>query len=66
MSAEIGPFDKELQMFREPPKEPDLGRLRFLRWLAERGMLEHKTVGEPYGEFAAPGECEIVSKERRG
>ena len=39
-------------MFREPSCEPDLGVLRFLRWLAERGELEHEVSGASSGELA--------------
>jgi hypothetical protein len=45
-------YDGELQMFREPSREPDLGVLRFLRWLAERGELEHALSGASSGELA--------------
>ncbi len=45
-------YDPDLQMFTDPPRELDLSRLRFLRWLAEREQLEHAPVGEPSGEFA--------------
>ena len=46
------PYDGDLQMYREPAREPDLGLLRFLRWLAERGALEHETFGPSSGELA--------------
>lgn len=46
-------FDTEMQMFVEQPKEPDIARLRFLRWLGENGRLEHETAGEPSGDLAA-------------
>ena len=45
-------FDPELPMFGEPLREPDLGPLRFLRWLAEHGRLEHAPLCEPCGECA--------------
>jgi hypothetical protein len=45
-------YDPELQMYIEYPREPDLARLRFLRWLGEQGLLEHSTAGTPSGEFA--------------
>jgi hypothetical protein len=45
-------YDGDLQMFREPSCEPDLGVLRFLRWLAERGELEHELSGVSSGELA--------------
>jgi hypothetical protein len=40
-------------MFLEAPREPDLAHLGFLRWLAERELLEHTVSGSPSGEFAA-------------
>jgi hypothetical protein len=45
-------YDGELGMFREAPRPVDAGHLRFLRWLAERGRLEHPVAGPPYGELA--------------
>lgn len=42
-------YDGELQMFVQAPQEPDSGRLRFLRWLAERGRLEHAVAGPSDG-----------------
>jgi hypothetical protein len=48
-----GDFDSDLQMFVVPTREPDLERLRFLRWLAERGCLEHAPVGPPSGAYAS-------------
>ena len=34
----------------ERPREADLAKLRFLRWLAEQGRLEHEVFGPPRGE----------------
>jgi hypothetical protein len=45
-------YDPDLQMFIGPPRGPDPARLRFLRWLAERGRLEHPAAGPPAGEYA--------------
>jgi hypothetical protein len=45
-----GLYDKDLQMFRDRPREINLNKLLFLRWLAEQGKLEHETFGEPTGE----------------
>jgi len=42
-------FDGDLQMFRETTREFNLAHLRFLRWLAEQGRLEHKPLGPPSG-----------------
>ena len=49
----LGRYDSALQMFVEPPREPDLARLTFLRWLVERGRLDHGPAGAPSGEVAA-------------
>jgi hypothetical protein len=45
-------FDSELQMFANEPRDPGLAHLEFLRWLTERGRLEHEPVGAPVGEYA--------------
>jgi hypothetical protein len=45
-------YDAELHMFREPPRSVDLARLRFVRWLAEHGRLEHYPAGAPSGPFS--------------
>ncbi|MCC6175302.1 MAG: hypothetical protein IT305_08385 [Chloroflexi bacterium] len=50
----VGRYDTSLQMFVEEPREPNLARLGFMRWLAERGRLEHAPMGEAEGEFARP------------
>ena len=44
-------YDGSLQMFVEEPREPDFARLAFLRWLGERGLLEHELFGPPSGPF---------------
>ena len=49
-----GNYDSDLQMFVDRAREPDRTRLRFLRWLAERGWLEHQPVGPPTGLYADP------------
>ena len=49
-----GNYDSDLQMFVDRAREPDRTRLRFLRWLAERGWLEHEPVGPPTGPYADP------------
>jgi hypothetical protein len=51
MRGTIG-YDGTLQMFCEPPHAVDLAKLRFIRWLAENGRLEHPPYGEPAGEYA--------------
>ena len=42
-------YDGDLQMFVQGPREPDANRLRFLRWLAECGRLEHEVAGPAAG-----------------
>lgn len=51
-TASARSFDSDLQMFREPAQEPNMLKLQFLRWLAERGLLEHDVFGPPAGEYA--------------
>ena len=46
-------YDGDLQMFVDPPREPDMARLTFLRWLVERRRLEHGPAGPPCGDFAS-------------
>jgi hypothetical protein len=45
-------YDASLQMFVEQPRGINVGRLRFLRWLAERGLLEQRPIGPSDGAFA--------------
>jgi hypothetical protein len=52
-----GTYDGNLQMFRQTLAEPDMARLRFMRWLAETGRLEHQAYGAPAGEFASDDEA---------
>ncbi len=42
-------------MFVEEPRDPDIQHLAFLRWLAERGRLEHRAIGPPRGELVPIG-----------
>lgn len=53
-SNKYGIYDPTLQMFAQAPRDPDLTRLGFLRWLAERGLLEHPAEGPSSGEYARP------------
>lgn len=46
-------YDGTLQMFVEERREPDVPRLRFMRWLAEQGRLEHGIAGAPAGDLTA-------------
>lgn len=45
-------YDGDLQMFRVVAHEPNHEALRFLRWMAEHGRLEHEVSGPPSGEYA--------------
>jgi hypothetical protein len=57
----VGRYDSVLQMFVEEPREPDLRRLTFLRWLVENDRLEHPVSGPASGELVAgPVEDAIV------
>ena len=49
----LGRYDRTLQMFVQTPQDVDAQRLRFLRWLAERGQLEHDVAGPPSGRYAS-------------
>jgi hypothetical protein len=62
---EVEIFDGDLEMFREMPKPVNLAALRFLRWLAEQGRLEHPTFGRASGPLAdalalRPGPTETI------
>jgi hypothetical protein len=46
-----GTYDGNLQMFCETPRELDMPKLRFLRWLAERDKLEHPAQGASAGDL---------------
>ena len=47
----VGRYDSALQMFVEEPREVDLRRLSFMRWLIENNRLEHPVVGPACGEL---------------
>ena len=46
-------FDSDLEMFCDAESTVNVEYLAFLRWLVERGRLEHLPAGPPSGEFAA-------------
>jgi hypothetical protein len=54
-------------MFVEEPRDIDLGRLTFLRWLVENDRLEHPAIGPSTGELVvtvgeeAPVELPLAS-----
>ena len=47
----VGRYDSALQMFVEEPREVDLRRLTFMRWLIENNRLEHPVSGPASGEL---------------
>lgn len=57
--ATMGSYDSTLQMFVQTPRDVDVRRLAFMRWLAEQGRLEHAVAGPSSGTFRAP--TEVVS-----
>ena len=57
----VGRYDSALQMFVEEPRDPDLCRLNFLRWLIENNRLEHPVVGPASGELVvAMAQAEVA------
>jgi hypothetical protein len=47
----VGRYDGNLQMFVEEPRDVDLRRLGFVRWLVENDRLEHPAIGPSTGEL---------------
>jgi hypothetical protein len=57
----LGRYDSALQMFVDEPREPNLRRLAFLRWLIQNGRLEHPLTRPVTGEhIGVPIEDAIV------
>jgi hypothetical protein len=54
-------YDGTLQMFVHAPKDVDMRRLVFMRWLAEHGKLEHAIAGASSGPLAASAEAAPTS-----
>ena len=48
-------YDSVLQMFVQDPRDADVKRLAFLRWLAESGRLEQDVAGPATGSYASDG-----------
>lgn len=53
----MGKYDSSLQMFVQSPRELDMSRLAFLRWLAEAGRLEHRIAGPSSGALVTEGDA---------
>jgi len=51
-ASKFGRYDSDLMMYVETGRDVDLRRLRFLRWLASQGRLEHEVAGPPSGTLA--------------
>ena len=51
-------YDSALQMFVQAPRDADVKRLAFLRWLAESGRLEHGVAGPATGSYVSEGSDE--------
>ena len=45
----LGRYCTQTHMFVKPPATLDRKRVGFLRWLAERGELEHRVESAPSG-----------------
>ncbi len=46
--------DGQMEEATDRPRDPKPGHLAFLRWLAERDLIEHRPLGRPSGHYAAP------------
>ncbi len=51
------PYDTALQMFVQAPREADMRRLQFFRWLAEQNKLEHAIAGPSVGRYSVSGDA---------
>lgn len=60
MSEPDKTFDGNIEMIVEQPAEVNLARLRFMRWLAEQGALEHSVAGPSSGDFAETPETSVA------
>lgn len=52
MHSPLNRFDPDTHMYKEIAHEPDISKLRFLRWLGEQGRLEHGIESLPKGEYS--------------
>lgn len=58
MAGRFGTYDPSTQMYLSDLAEPSLNHLRFLRYLAEKEMLEHPVASEPQGLYSLADELE--------
>ena len=56
-------YDNALQMFVHEPRDADLKRLAFLRWLAESGRLEHAVAGPATGSYVSDSDRQPAAVE---
>lgn len=59
----MGPYDSSLQMFVQTPRELDMNRLEFMRWLAEANRLEHRIAGPSAGPLVAEGGTKVSPEQ---
>jgi hypothetical protein len=64
--AAIGRYDSDLQMFVEESRDAQRAHLRFLRWLVERGDLEHPAFGPPSGALTMVGCGRTIAPDDEG
>jgi hypothetical protein len=50
----LGRFDPDLEMFVEEKHELNVDYLRWMRWLAEQGRLEHEAYGPADEQLLRP------------
>ena len=54
MARRTAKYDGDLQMFVQEPRDPNMARLGFLRWLMEHRSwrMEHPIAGPPSGPLS--------------
>ena len=62
--AAMGRYDSTLEMFVQEPRDLDLRRLTFLRWVGERGRLEHEVAGPSSGPLHGGTISGVKAKSR--
>jgi hypothetical protein len=62
---EVGRYDTAMQMFVQKARETDLGRAKFMRWLAENHRLEQPQAGPAGGYLALAAGLDDSENNRR-
>lgn len=57
-----GFYDRDLQMWCEEPYE-NIYYMKFYRWLAEKGELEHPVLGDSVGKYSQPSSMAAFDTE---